>query len=209
MKEVVIVYFRRWIEMMVPLVLLFFTGCQVTDPQKEDVPELITKVILTFSPSGGGETVIVEANDPDGEGIQSIKVNGTIYLKSDIAYTMTIQLINGLADPSDPEYDITHEVRAEGQEHIFFFAWTNNVFSNPAGNGNIDNRSDEVNYSGGSDSVDTSGRPLGLTTSWTTTSAASGALRILLKHQPNLKSDTSDANTGETDLDLSFPITVQ
>jgi len=148
--------------------IILLIGCKSNDPQKEDVPEMITKVTLTFAPTGGGSPVIVSATDPDGEGVQNIKMDGPINLPVGKTYTMQIDLINGLADPGSDDYRVTNEVEAKGDEHQFFFSWTNNAFSDPSGNGNIDNRSDPLNYTGGSDSKDANGRPLGLTTTWTT-----------------------------------------
>jgi hypothetical protein len=192
--------------------LLVIQGCKEDDPIKEDVPELITKATLTFTPNGGGAAVVVTASDPDGEGVQDIKVDGTINLSPNKTYVLTIDLINGLAAATAPEYNVTDEVEEEGDEHLFFFAWTNNTFSNPTGNGNIDARADAVNYIGASNSVDANGKPLGLTTTWTsstlTGATLSGTFRVLLKHQPSLKTDTSDSNTGETDLDLTFTLIV-
>ena len=194
------------------LVLTFaaiLSGCKDDDPKKESTPELITKATLTFTPTGGGTTVVVTATDPDGEGVQDIAVNGPINLATNKTYTLTIALINELAASTAPEYNITNEVEEEGIQHQFFFAWTNDVYSDPTGNGNIDNRSDPVNYTGGSNSKDVNNRPLGLTTTWTSAvNAASGTFRGLLKHQPDLKSDTSDSNTGETDLDITFTINI-
>jgi hypothetical protein len=123
-------------------------------------------------------------------------------------------LINGLAATTAPEYKVTEEVEEEGDEHMFFFAWTNNTFSNPTGNGNIDARADAVNYTGGANSIDKNKKPLGLTTTWTAatlsgTTSINGTFRVVLKHQPDLKSDTSDSNTGETDLDLTFTLNVK
>lgn len=190
------------------LVLTFaamFSGCNDDDPKKEDTPELITKVTLTFTPAAGGAAVVVTATDPDGEGLQDIAADGPINLVKGTSYTLAIGLINGLAAPTDPEYNITEEVEEEGDEHMFFFAWTNNVFSNPAGNGNVDNRADAVNYN----DEDGDGLPLGLSTDWTAAAAsASGTFRIILKHQPDLKSDISDSTTGDTDVDISFIINI-
>jgi hypothetical protein len=194
----------------IAVMLGVLSACKNNDPKKEDTPELITKATLTFTPSGGGSPVVVTATDPDGEGVQSINVDGPINLVVNKSYVLTIALINELAQSSTPEYNIANEVQSEGIEHMFFFSWTNNVFSDPTGNGNIDNRNDLVNYTGGANSKDANNRPLGLTTTWTSaTSAASGSFRVLLKHQPELKSDTSDSNTGETDLDITFTINVQ
>lgn len=164
-------------------VLLLSFGCEVEDPVREDVPELITKVTLTFSPPDG-DPVVVTATDPDGEGVQDVQVDGAIKLEATKRYSLSLTLANGLVKPSDPEYDVTEEVAAEGDEHIFFFSWTNDIFSDPSGNGNIDNRADGVNYQ----DEDINGLPLGLETIWTAGAASSGEFRVVLKHQPDRKS---------------------
>lgn len=185
--------------------VLFFTSCDNDDPAKEDTPELITSVALIFTPASGGAAITATAIDPDGEGIQDLQVDGPINLVMGTTYTLSITLVNGLVEPTDPEYNITEEVEEESDEHMFFFAWTNNVFSNPAGNGNVDNRSDDVIYN----DEDDNGLPLGLSTTWTTTNVtAAGTFRIILKHQPDLKSASSTAATGESDVDIEFTINV-
>ena len=181
------------------------SSCNDDEPTKEDTPELITKATLTFTPTAGGSPVIATATDPDGEGLQDLATDGPIILAANTSYTLTLHLINELADPSDAEYNITEEVEEEGDEHMFFFSWTNNVFSDPAGNGNIDNRADDVNYN----DEDENGQPLGLNTSWTTAAASSGEFHVLLKHQPDLKTETSASTIGETDLDIEFDLEVQ
>jgi hypothetical protein len=184
--------------------LLFLSGCKKDDPKPENIPEAITKATLTFTPAGGA-AVIVTATDPYGDGPLPRTLSGPINLVKNVSYTLKITLINELAKPTDPEYDITAEVEEEADEHIFFFAWTNNTFSNPTGNGNFDNRSDAVNYV----DKDSKGLPLGLETSWTTINASgNGTFRVILKHQPDLKSATTTSNDGESDLDVTFNLTV-
>ncbi len=108
--------------------IAMLSGCSDDDdPKKEDVPELITKVTLTFTPASGS-AVVVNATDPDGEGVQSLVIDGPINLATGTTYTLGVQLINGLAAPTDEAYDVTKEVEREGDEHQFYFAWTNNVF---------------------------------------------------------------------------------
>jgi hypothetical protein len=188
------------------MILATLLSCDGNDPVKEDTPELITKATLTFAPTGGGSTVTVTATDPDGEGVKDLTVDGPINLAGNKTYSLSITLINELANPTDAAYNITEEVREEGAEHMLFFGWTNNVFANPAGNGNIDARADAVNYS----DADANNLPIGLTTSWTTAgSALSGKFRVMLKHQPDSKSATSSSSVGETDLDIEFTLNVQ
>jgi hypothetical protein len=127
-------------------------------------------------------------------------------LAADSDYTLTLTLINELASPTDPGYDISAEVEEEGAEHLFFFSWTNNVFSDPSGDGNIDDRKHTVYYN----DADENGLPIGLSTNWSSSlNAASGKFRVLLKHQPDLKSQTSNSSDGETDLDIEFVINIQ
>jgi hypothetical protein len=192
--------------LMLAVCSLSFTGCDSDDPQKEDVPELITKVTLTFTPDGGGTPVVATAADPDGIGVQPLATSGPIVLSSGVSYALELTLVNELANATDPEYDITAEVEEEGDEHMFFYSFTNNFFANPAGNGNVDNRTDAVNY----DDKDSKDLPIGLHTSWTVgTVVKSGKFQVLLKHQPDLKNATSTAEDGEDDLNITFDIQVQ
>lgn len=180
------------------------SGCKDIDLQREDTPELITKVVLTFT-SDAGLPVVVAATDPDAQGIENIQVDGAVKLQAGKAYTLSIDLFNELAHPGDPAYDIGAEVLEQAHEHMFFFEWTPNLFSDPTGNGNMDARGDAVNY----EDRDDHGLPVGLTTSWTAGAASSGTLRVVLKHQPDLKSATSGSAAGETDLDVVFDLIIQ
>ena len=190
------------------LFLIFFmviSGCSTDDPKKEDAPELITKATLTFTPTNGGSAVVVSATDPDGEGVKDLAPDSQVVLNSNSTYDLTISLINELAATDEEGYDISDEVQEEGAEHLFFFGWTNDLFSSPAGNGNIDNRSDNVIYSDN----DSKSLPIGLKTRWTTAgSGRAGSFRIILKHQPDLKNGTSGIDIGETDLDISFTVVI-
>lgn len=190
---------------VVAFIVLFaivLVSCDDDDPEKEDAPELITKVTLTFTPTGGGDPVVATATDPDGEGVQDMETDGPINLAANTTYTLTIGLTNELATPGTEAYNVTEEVRDDDDDHLFFFSWTESFFSDPAGNGNVDNRTDPVNY----EDFDEDGLPLGLTTSWTTGDGASGTFRIILKHQPDLKTASSSSSVGETDLDIEFEI---
>jgi hypothetical protein len=190
------------------VILGFLSSCKKDDPEPENIPELITKAKLKFTPTGGA-AVEVTATDPDGEGVQNIKIDGPINLIKGTTYTLSLELYNELYKSTEEGYNISDEVAEEADEHQFFFEWTAGVFSNPTGNGNIDNKSDPVNYGS---SVDSKGLPLGLTTSWTTSAGASAGanrFRILLKHQPEIKSATSTSADGESDLDLTFTIAIQ
>ena len=164
--------------------------------------EVITDVTLVFT-SDAGAVVTASAQDPDGEGVQELVVLDEIQLQAGTNYTLTFDIMNNLETPGE---DIGDEIAEEDDEHQIFFAWTEGAFSNPTGNGNIDNASDPVNYN----DADGNGNPLGLNTSWTAgdpTTAAS--ITVRLQHQPDVKTSTSGANDGDTDFELQFRLTIQ
>ena len=176
------------------------TGCDDKGlPDHENEEEIIDLVRLTFTPTQG-TPLVFEAKDPDGSGIQNFSIP-TISLVKNTQYALFIEVRNEQANE-----DITAEIKLEDAEHLFLFGWTDGIFSNPAGDGNIDNRADAVNYS----DEDGLGLPLGLLSTWTTgdVSPAGTTFRVVLKHQPAIKSATSSFNDGETDIDLTFDIEI-
>ena len=187
------------------LTLFVFTACEEDEavPEEEEEMEVITDVKLVFTPTGGGAAVEAVAQDPDGEGVQDLQVIGAINLKANTEYLLSVIIENCLEDPCE---DVTEEIAEEAEEHQFFFAFTNDAFTSPAGNGNIDNASDPINYIG----YDGNGNPVGLNTNWTAgnpTTAASFTVR--LQHQPDVKTATSGANDGDTDFELQFRLTIE
>jgi hypothetical protein len=103
--------------------------------------------------------------------------------------------------------DIGKEILEEGDEHQIFFAFTNDAFSNPLGDGNIDNASDPLVY----DDEDVNGKPIGLKTKWTTgdETVTNGEFRVRLMHQVlPLKTDSSDSETGDKDFDITFKLNI-
>lgn len=190
--------------------LIALSGCENDDPIPENIPELITKVTLKFTPSGGGAAVSVTATDPDGEGVKDLIVDGPINLSKGVQYTLFLELINGLYNPVDDGYNITTEVEEEGDEHQFFFSFSDGVFSSPIGSGNIkDNAGSSVGSINYLDKDD-NGLPIGIETSWTTANVTSTnkSFRVLLKHQPDVKSSTSTSLDGESDLNITFVLNV-
>ena len=186
------------------LTLFVFTACEEDEavPEEEEEMEVITDVKLIFmAQSGPGDTVVVAAQDPDGEGVQDLQVIGAINLKANTNYFLSMIIENCLEDPCE---DITEEIAEEAEEHQFFYAFTNDIFTSPSGNGNIDNASDPINYI----DVDGNGNPIGLLSTWNTGSAKSGTFTIQLQHQPDVKTATSGATDGDTDFALTFNLNI-
>jgi hypothetical protein len=194
----------------IAVIFLAQIACKNQDPVPENIPEMITKVVLTFSSAGGGSTIKVTATDPDGGGVKDIVVDGPINLLKNVQYDLSIELINELYPPGDKDYNITNAVKQEGQEHQFFFSFADGAFSSPTGAGNIkDNQassSGSINYL----DEDIGGLPIGILTSWTTANASSTSksFRVVLKHQPEIKSSASTSLDGESDLDIAFVLNI-
>ena len=185
------------------LTLFVFTACEEDEavPEEEEEMEVITDVKLVFTPTGGGAAVEAAAQDPDGAGVQELQVLGAINLAANTEYLLSLMIENCLEDPCE---DMNEEIAEEAEEHQFFFAFTNDAFTSPVGNGNIDNASDPINYIG----FDGNGNPVGLNTNWTTGSASTGTFTVQLQHQPDVKTATSGSTDGDTDFALTFNLNI-
>ena len=201
-------YFKKYSFYALMATGLFFASCSDDDaPEAENDEEVITDVTLTFTNTADPTDVVTAmAQDPDGEGIEELEVKGAINLKAEATYTLTLQIENKL-DTNDPE-DITEEIEEEDHEHQFFFSFSNDAFSNPTGNGNIDKASDPLVYN----DKDENNYPVGLSTTWTTSASAlaAGTFTVRLQHQPDgLKTATSGVEAGDADFNLTFVLNIQ
>jgi hypothetical protein len=186
---------------------IIVTSCNNDDdvPEEENELEVITDVTLVFTNTADANDVVeATAQDPDGIGIQELMILDEIDLDADKTYTLTFKIFNNLETPGE---DIGDEILEEDNEHQFFFSFSDDAFTNPSGNGNIDTASDAISYN----DQDENGNPVGLSTTWTTatTGLSGGAFTVRLKHQPDVKTSTSGANDGETDFNLPFVLNIQ
>ncbi|MCB0669755.1 MAG: T9SS type A sorting domain-containing protein, partial [Saprospiraceae bacterium] len=167
---------------------------QADAPGCENEEEIITDVILTWTSES--DTVVARAQDPDGEGPLDLEILDDIVLLENTTYTLSIMVENSIEGEN-----ITDEIMEESDEHMFFFAFTEGIFSDPSGDGNVDSRGDSVHYL----DFDANELPVGLSTQWSTqTAMGNGTFRIVLKHQPEVKSGSSTIDDGGTDIDLTF-----
>jgi len=160
------------------------------DPEPHNEEELITTVRLEFKPQGGGNTVTASYRDLDGDGgADPITVGAQ--LAANKTYDVTVQVLD---ESKNPAADITKEVEEEGDEHQFFYVPSNGL-----------------NLTVTATDKDSKNLPIGITTRMVTGAASSavGTLRVVLKHQPGLKTANSTIATGETDVDVSIPVTIQ
>ena len=187
---------------------ILLTGCAKEEeevPEEEHEMEVITDVKLIFTnDNDSNDIVYARAQDPDGDGVEDLKILDSVNLDVSKSYTLTFEIMNNLETPGE---DIGEEIADEDDEHQIFFSFSNDAFSDPLGNGNIDNASDSINYN----DVDGNGNPVGLSTGWTTASSTltGGTFTVRLQHQPDVKTSTSTANTGDTDFELEFVLNIQ
>jgi hypothetical protein len=178
--------------------------------------EIISKVELTFTPTGGGTPLVFEFDDPDGDGGMS-GVADDIELAADTEYTLTLRFINGLEDP--PE-DLTEEIEEEAEEHFVFIIGDVTgpaaMASNPLlTHAYADRESDYGPNAVGED------LPVGLRNTITTASAGTGKFRVLLRHLPEVndvpqktadlpqKVAAGEALPGSVDVDVVFDLMIQ
>ncbi len=159
-----------------------FTSCKkddvvVPEPNEEEV---ITTIIVQLTPVGGGAVLKYQSEDLDGPGANPF-VAQEIVLAANKVYNAEIFLLDKTKSPAD---STSNEVREEDKDHQFYFipaAGTNLVVSN------LDK--------------DSNNNPLGLESTWTTTAASTGKIRIVLKHKPGIKGANDAITVGETDID--------
>lgn len=190
------------------LAAVALTGCSKDDdaPDHENEEEIITDVKLVFTNKNDANDVVsARAQDPDGEGVQELQILDPINLDISKTYTLSLEIENNLETPGE---DITEEILGEDHEHQFFYSFSNNAFTSPTGNGNVDSAADPLNYK----DEDENNNPVGLSTEWETSSTqlSGGTFTIQLQHQPDgLKTSTSDATDGDTDFNLQFVLNIQ
>ena len=165
---------------------LLFTACDKDDDHDHLDQELITTVVMTFTETGGGSSTF-KVVDLDGDGGNPPVVE-EIKLKANTEYTVSVKFLDE-SNPADVE-DITKEVLEEADEHLVCFTATGAMIAPTITD------------------ADEDGKPLGLQSTLTTGDAGTGSLRVVLKHEPN-KSASNPCATGETDVDVTFPVKIE
>jgi hypothetical protein len=171
------------------LVLPFaFTACKDDkDPEPEEDNEQITTVTYVLTPTtAGAGTATVTWRDVDGSGGNAPTIS-TLNLRANTTYTGAITLLD---ETKTPVANITDEVAKESDEHLFVYT------STPANLMTV-TRTDR----------DSKNLEVGIRTQVVTTAAGTGSLRVTLRHQPGSKNGT--ATPGDTDVEVTFPVTVQ
>lgn len=147
---------------------LFIASCSNDDsnalPVNEE--EVITTVRATFVPESGGDNVVLTSRDLDGDGPNPPVVTVSGPFAAGKTYNGSVSFLNELTNPAQ---DITEEIEEEGEEHQIFYIATGGNFGT-------------FTYT----DTDVNGKPVGLNLTYQTTStAATGQLKIVLVHMPD------------------------
>lgn len=193
------------------LVALATPGCDDGGGGSENENEVITSVVLDFTPTGtgGGLPATFTFNDPDGDGGAAPTVD-TIDLTYGVTYTATVKFENRLETPAE---DITAEVADESDQHQIFFTGTgvSGPASAPPSAALVHTYAD----------LDANGLPIGLANSFMVR-GGSGNLTVTLRHMPPVNDQptkTAAAATtvkdsgfailgGSTDAQVTFPVQI-
>ena len=180
------------------LFTILFTSCNSDDdtPDPVNEEEVITTVIATFVPQGGGTNVTLQSTDLDGDGPNEPAITISGPFANNSTYSGSVQLLNELESPAE---DITEEVEEEALEHQIFYSATNGI--------------GDFTYN----DSDSEGNPIGISFSFqsvNTNDSINGIITITLRHEPNKDGEgVSEGNItnagGDTDIQVSFNVTVQ
>jgi hypothetical protein len=173
---------------------VLFSACSKDDDKKEEnEEEVITTMVVKFTPTSGGAAIQFKYDDPDGPG-GTAPVKEMITLAANKSYDVELLLLNKTVNPADT---ISAEVEEEADAHRFYFE--------PSAGSNI--------TVSGLD-TDDNNIPLGLNSTWTTTAAATGKIKITLRHYPGnppgkALADLVNSSKSGTDMEVEFDTKVQ
>lgn len=160
----------------------FNQGC---DKHDHTEGEVITRFVVHLTGIGNSFNQEFEAKDDDGDGVFNSIDPITLPIGS--AFMCHLHVYD---DTKNPVEDITEEIEAESNAHLFTYA--------VAG----------ANIVVGNLNTDSNGAPFGLESIWTSAAASSGSVKITLYHEPTNKNSTTDPG-GDVDVEVTFPVTIQ
>jgi hypothetical protein len=175
------------------LIFSAFCSCKKEATPEANDEEVITTMKLTFTPVGGGSSLIYQYDDADGPG-GNAPIQDEIVLSASTTYVVSLQLLN---KTTNPVTDITTEIQAESDAHRFYYETSNGSNLTVS---QLDN--------------DSNGVPLGINGSWTTGNVASGTIKITLRHYPGTPpgketSDPVNSTKSATDVEVVFNTRIQ
>ncbi|AWH75724.1 type 1 periplasmic binding fold superfamily protein [Dokdonia sp. Dokd-P16] len=178
---------------LIALTAISLAACSSDDDA--DIPEIINEeeviTTVTLTLQSGSETIVLRSQDLDGDGPNAPTVTVSGDLDVSTVYNGSIEFLNETESPAE---DITEEVVEESDEHQVFYTPSTGLDA-------------AVTY----EDFDGNGNPLGTIVTFTTgDTAGEGTLTVTLRHEPNKPNDGSLSDAGgETDVQVTFPVTVE
>ncbi|MDC0477614.1 type 1 periplasmic binding fold superfamily protein [Flavobacteriaceae bacterium] len=168
---------------------LIFASCSDDDDTPEPVNEEEVITTLTVTLDSGSDTVVMQYQDLDGDGPDAATVTVSGSLSANTTYDGSIILLNETESPAE---NVTEEIEEDDLDHQFFYT--------------VGSGLDVVAEYGDADSQ---GNPLGLSFILNTGVASSGELTFTLRHEPNKPNTGLENAGGETDIEVTFDVTVE
>ena len=167
---------------------LIFASCSDDDtPEPVNEEEVITTLTVTLD--SGSDTVVMQYQDLDGDGPDAATVTVSGSLSANTTYDGSIILLNETESPAE---NVTEEIEEEDLDHQFFYT---------VGSG--------LDVAAEYGDADSEGNPLGLSFILNTGVASSGGLTFTLRHEPNKPNTGLENAGGETDIEVTFDVTVE
>lgn len=154
-----------------------------------DDNEAITTAILSLTNAANAQEVVTAT--VENLNVQANFTNAQLKLKANTTYSGSVQLYDKTKTPT---LNVSQEVSDERNEHLF--AYTPSAASLLT----VTITDKDTNPAPGP-------YPVGLQFSLKTGPAATGSLKVQLRHQPNAKNGT--AAPGSDDLNTDFPVVIQ
>jgi hypothetical protein len=168
---------------------LIFASCSDDDDTPEPVNEEEVITTLTVTLDSGSDTVVMQYQDLDGDGPDAATVTVSGSLSANTTYDGSIILLNETESPAE---NVTEEIEEDDLDHQFFYT---------VGSG--------LDVAAEYGDADSQGNPLGLSFILNTGVASSGGLTFTLRHEPNKPNTGLENAGGETDIEVTFDVTVE
>ena len=168
---------------------LIFASCSDDDNTPEPVNEEEVITTLTVTLDSGSDTVVMQYQDLDGDGPDAATVTVSGSLTANTVYDGSIVLLNETESPAE---NVTEEIEEEDLDHQFFYT---------VGSG--------LDVAAEYGDADSEGNPLGLSFILNTGMASSGGLTFTLRHEPNKPNSGLENAGGDTDIEVTFDVTVE
>lgn len=174
---------------MALLMVAVMAGCKKDEPAPEEDNENLTTVTLKFTE--GGVTKSFSFKDVDGIG-GNAPVIDKIVLSPSKTYALAVEILD---ETKTPVVKVSDEIYVQRDEHLFEYVAT------PASLVTISGKD-----------KDSKGLDVGLTATVTTAAVGTGALKVVLHHQPpvgGVAIKNGSFTVGSTDFEGTFTIEIK